>query len=241
MLRRACCSGVDLPQPCPGMRLRGQHFGRNFRINARAVHFQVQLPVDGQDRIANFLGTEPPHVEVREQIVGRIRGQSLFAATRRHLIRAGEHDQPVQRLEPPARLDQFAGQPIEQLRMRRRRAQVAEIVRRTDDAAAEMMLPDAIGHHPGRELVVRRSEPIGQLQTPAAGFGSSGGRGKFDGVIHPARPENPAQPWQPGACGLPRSSTNISGAWDPSSFTHRAKSPGTLYFFNPSSVFCRSA
>ena len=55
-----------------------------------------------------------------------------------------------------------SGEPVEQLRMRGRRAQLAKVVRRADDAAAEVMLPDAIDDHPRGEHVVGRGDPIGQ-------------------------------------------------------------------------------
>ena len=52
--------------------------------------------------------------------------------------------------------------------MRRRSAGVAEIVGRSDDALAEMMLPDAVDHHARGQRVVGAGEPTGQGQTPAA-------------------------------------------------------------------------
>jgi hypothetical protein len=53
--------------------------------------------------------------------------------------------------------------------VRRPVALEAEIVRRADDAAAEMMLPEAIDHHAGRQWMVGARNPIRQRQPPTVG------------------------------------------------------------------------
>ena len=45
-------------------------------------------------------------------------------------------------------------------------AQTAEIVGRRHDAAAEVILPDPVGHHAGRPRVVAVGQPVGRA--PAA-------------------------------------------------------------------------
>src|SRR5262245_31580135 len=62
-------------------------------------------------------------------------------------------------------------QPIEQFRMCGRLAQLAEVARRAHDAFAEMMLPDAIDHHPRGERILPRHQPLGQSAPPVARFG----------------------------------------------------------------------
>ena len=54
------------------------------------------------------------------------------------------------------------GQIVEQLRVRRRRAHVAEVVGRVDDATAEVVVPDAVHDRPAGEQVVRAREPSRQ-------------------------------------------------------------------------------
>ena len=68
--------------------------------------------------------------------------------------------------QPPA--DELAGQPVEQLgvRRRRRRACRSRSATRTMPAA-EVVLPEAVDHHPGRQRVVRRRDPV--RPAPSAG------------------------------------------------------------------------
>ncbi len=73
----------------------------------------------------------------------------------RHLVGLRGHHQPVHRLHAPAALDELERQPVEQLRMRRRLAHLAEVARRADDAFAEMMLPDPVHHHARGQRIVR--------------------------------------------------------------------------------------
>ena len=80
------------------------------------------------------------------------------------LIRGGEHDQAMQRLQLPAATDQFAREIVEQFRMRWRAALDAEVIDRRDDALPEMLLPDAVHDHPreqvsGSALGVRHPVP----------------------------------------------------------------------------------
>lgn len=63
----------------------------------------------------------------------------------------------------PTAPNEFAGEPIEKLRIARSLALRAEIVWRRDNAPTEMVLPDAIDHYTSRELasaVIDISNPI---------------------------------------------------------------------------------
>jgi len=44
---------------------------------------------------------------------------------------------------------------------------LAEVVEGRDDAAAEMMVPDPIGHHARGQRILRRGEPFGQRPPPS--------------------------------------------------------------------------
>src|SRR5262249_48143371 len=60
------------------------------------------------------------------------------------------------------------GKPVEQIGMRRLRAHVAEIVWRIDDAAAEVVVPNAIDDGAPGERVARIADPARQGDTAAA-------------------------------------------------------------------------
>ena len=57
---------------------------------------------------------------------------------------------------------------IQQFRMRRLRAEMAEIVRRPHQALAKDPLPDTIHHHPRSQRIPRTGNDAGQLTTSAA-------------------------------------------------------------------------
>ena len=86
---------------------------------------------------------------------------------RRHLVGLGRHHQLVDLLDAPAAVHELDRQPVEQLRMRRLLAHLAEVVERRDDAAAEVMLPEPIDDHARGQRIVRRREPLGERQPPA--------------------------------------------------------------------------
>ena len=60
--------------------------------------------------------------------------------------------------------------------MRRRLALNAEILGRLDQAGAEVVLPDPVDDHAGRERVLRRNQPRSQAQPIALGPVGSGGK-----------------------------------------------------------------
>ena len=74
----------------------------------------------------------------------------------------------MQRFDRPAGLDELPRQPVEQFRVRGPLAFGTEVARRADDPFAEVMLPDAVDHHTGRQRVVCGPEPASQLRPAAA-------------------------------------------------------------------------
>ena len=113
--------------------------------------------------VAQRFGIEPADVLPPEKLVLGIDGGRPSAVSRDDLpIRGRHHDQSMQFLDRPAALHELDGQPIEQLGMRRPCAAVAEIVRRRDEARAEMLLPDAVDDDPRGPRVVGRSDPVRQ-------------------------------------------------------------------------------
>ena len=102
---------------------------------------------------------------------GSTRG-GLGVECRRSLVSLGQHDQPVQRLEPPAAGHQFRGQPVEQLGMSGLVAHDTQIVCRGNEPAAEVGLPDPVGDARARPAGFPGSSASG----PARACGRSSGR-----------------------------------------------------------------
>ena len=67
--------------------------------------------------------------------------------------------------QPPA--TNSARQPVEQLGMRRGLAEPAEVARGGHEALAEVVLPDPVDDHAGRERIVGPAQPAGQGEPPA--------------------------------------------------------------------------
>jgi hypothetical protein len=65
----------------------------------------------------------------------------------------------VQFLERPSLFDEFDGKPVEQLRMRRGFALIAEVLRRLDEPASEECLPCTVHRDTRGERMVWRDEP----------------------------------------------------------------------------------
>src|SRR6516162_5125603 len=70
--------------------------------------------------------------------------------------------------DTPAAVHEFDSQPVQQFRMRRRIPHLAEIVESRNDAASEVMMPDAVDNHAGRQRVFPRGKPFRQ-SSPASG------------------------------------------------------------------------
>ncbi len=79
---------------------------------------------------------------------------------RRLPVRGREQDFAMQLLQAPPFRDETPRQPVEQLGMRRLLAELAEIVRGADDAAAEVVGPDAIDDDARGQLVVGPRDPV---------------------------------------------------------------------------------
>jgi len=71
-------------------------------------------------------------------------------------------------LHRPALLDKGRGEPVQQLRVCRAKAQQSPVVRRLDEARAEVTLPDAVHFYAARQRMLRARKPLRQLQTTAA-------------------------------------------------------------------------
>src|SRR6185436_14548940 len=90
----------------------------------------------------------------------RIARQSLTGWLARLLIRRREENQLVHLFDAPAPRDEFAREPVEQFRVCRRFGAGAELARRRNNAATEMMLPNPIHDYARGKRVVGAGHPI---------------------------------------------------------------------------------
>ena len=124
------------------------------------------------------LGIQSAGVLPPEEAIGRIEVVGLFVEGGGLLLigRAQDHEL-VQVLERPAAFHKFRRKPVEQFRMRRLVAPESEIARRSDEALAEMVMPEAIHEDARRERIVAMGDPLGQ-RTATLAF-RRGGVAKF--------------------------------------------------------------
>ena len=129
---------------------------------------EIEVAAEGEQGVAERLRIEPAAREAGEQLVVRIARERGVATRGGKPVGARQHDLPVQGLDGPAARAELLCEVIKQLGMGRWFALFAEIVRRRHEAAAEMVLPDAIHHHASGEWIVRRQDPVGQVRPTAA-------------------------------------------------------------------------
>src|SRR4051812_23819757 len=70
----------------------------------------------------------------------------------------------MQPLEAPTILHEAYSEPIEQLRMCRRLTRKSEIIRRLDDSASKMVLPDAVHKYSRTQRIIRAGHPPCECQ-----------------------------------------------------------------------------
>ncbi len=144
--------------------------GGSVGDDRRAADPAIERARDGQQRVAHRLEIEPLTIEPPDQPVLGVALERVGPRQTALLIRAREHDPPVQRLERPAGRDELGGQVVEQLGMAGRVAAHAEVAGRRDQPLAEMPLPHAVDQHAGRQRVLGVGDGPGQIE-PAAPFG----------------------------------------------------------------------
>ena len=140
---------------------------RQLGKNRGAAHRPVQAARDGQQAVADRLAVEPPPILPPEQRVLGVGRPARPVRTRRLAVGRARDDQPVHRLQAPAARDELGRQPVEQLRVRGFVAHRAEVAGGADEAPAEVVLPEPVDHHAGRQRMVGPDQPIGQRRAPA--------------------------------------------------------------------------
>ena len=131
-------------------------------------------------------------------IVGIERGIARVEIAR-ELIGLREHDLAVDRLDRPAAGDEPGGEPVEQLGMTRRLAAEPEVGRRGDDSPAEVVLPDPVDHHAGRQGIARAESASAPARAARCSCDGTGGGGS------PSRNANRGTPrgtTSPGLAGI---------------------------------------
>ena len=143
--------------------------GVDLRKRARPAGRIAQFAGDGQHAVAQLLGFEAARREPREigvlgiDPVQRV-AIRIFAGA---LVSRRVQDHAMHGLHAPAMLDEERRQPVQQLRVRRLSAHLAEIIGVRRQAPAEMVLPDSIDHDAGRQRVAGIRDPPRQGRTPA--------------------------------------------------------------------------
>src|SRR5207247_2418876 len=74
-------------------------------------------------------------------------------------VRRRRNDVPMQLLDGPAMLHEPRGQPVEQFRVRRLAAHFSEVVRRGNQSATKMLLPDTVDEHTGSQGIIGADQP----------------------------------------------------------------------------------
>src|SRR5690349_11737400 len=103
-------------------------------------------------------------------------------------------------LEAPLLTDQLSRQPVEQSRVRRPAAIEAKVIRRVDQANAEMIVPEAVDDDSGSQRIAGIGDPFGQAGAPRC-FGSIFGQSEIGRQC--GQGSNPA--WRHGltrSCGV---------------------------------------
>ena len=190
---------------------------RPRRGHARPADRRIELAAGGQHGVADLLGIEPLDGPFPEQAVFGIdplaQGEIARAALGRLAIGRRGQDQPVQRLELPAARDEFGRQPVEQLGVAGGLAQPAEVARRADQAAAEMVLPDPVDDDAGRQRIVGPAQPASQGQPPPGGLRAPRATARFAPASGRGPTEIPAR--SAPACG--RRESSVGGETGPTS------------------------
>ena len=144
------------------------------RLDAGAANRRIQQAARLQGFIANEFGGQPQARLPGQQCIIRIALLQFFADLGRLPVGGRRHDEPVELLQAPPALAEFAGETIQQFRMRRLVALRAEILRSFDDAAPEKLVPHAIHRHARGERILARDNPLRQRK--ARGLGAGGHR-----------------------------------------------------------------
>ena len=151
----------------------------------RAADFRAEETAERERLIAQNFGVEAEARGAGEQFVFRIKREQFRRDVGILAIGAGGDEQANEGFYVPAGAHELAGEPVEQLGMRRGIALRAEIAGRADEAGTKELLPKTIGDDARGERVFRINEPTREVEAggTCAGRGQwweKGGRGGGD-------------------------------------------------------------
>ena len=129
-------------------------------INTLTTDLQIQVATDAEDRITDFLGGQPPGLKPPQQFIGWIDPVRIRIHVTGGPVGQACHQETVHGLDAPTTLDHLDGKPVEQLGVRRLLAQDAEIIRRGDEAASKVILPEPVDDDAGCSRVGWIDDPL---------------------------------------------------------------------------------
>ena len=104
-----------------------------------------------------------PRPSGKQPVLG-INPKRVFVDLSAPAIRLTGHDQAVQRFAIPPRIAEPHRQPIQQLGVTGPLALQPEVLRRSHQTNAEMVLPHPVHHHPRGQRMFIRHQPLGQSE-----------------------------------------------------------------------------
>ena len=137
---------------------------RLVRLHARPADSRVQQPAHRQRRIPHHFPVHPVPRPARQQPVLRVFLQLLRRHQSRLPVGVRQQHQLQHLLHVPTRLTELDREPVQQLRMRRRRPLRPEILGRLHNPRPENLLPEPVDRHPRRQRIRRIHHPLRQPQ-----------------------------------------------------------------------------
>ena len=144
-------------------------------LEARAAHREVELAGDGEHRVIDRFGFELAAVHAPEKGVTRVDLLVGRMAEGGLTIGRARDDQSVELLERLAAVAEIDGQPVEQFGVCGQAAHASEVVWRIAQAAAEVVMPDAVDDDAPGERITVIGDPMREGDAPGT-FGCVGGQ-----------------------------------------------------------------
>ena len=171
--RRPAPEGVKTPAilllpggvgPAPVLVAALVEVARLVRHHARPADLLAQEAGDRQGVVPHLLGADPEPRRPVQQAVVRVGIGDRPVEGGRLPIGVRQGDLADQSLHIPTRLHEVDRQPVEQFGVGGVIALGAEIAERFDDAGAEHLGPNPVDEHPGRQRMLLRHQPPGQVE-----------------------------------------------------------------------------
>jgi hypothetical protein len=145
---------------------------------ARAEHRRVELATDGKNAVTEIFGVEAARGEAPEEAIFGIGGEGRGTRAAALLVGGAEHHLFVQGFEAPVVADEFLSEEVEEFGVGRAFALETEIAGGIDEAAAEVMVPEAVDDDAGEEVagaVFGIGHPVGERASPLGSADVFGG------------------------------------------------------------------